>query len=59
MFLHQSWQPGERFFERLDLVITNMILPKMTGIDLYQEILKIRLGIPIVLSSGIRESDMD
>ena len=45
--------------QRFDLVITDMTLPKMTGIELSREILKIRPGIPIVLCSGIREPDTE
>jgi PAS domain S-box-containing protein len=40
---------------RFDLVITDMTMPKMTGIDLSREILKIRTEIPILLCSGINE----
>jgi PAS domain S-box-containing protein len=42
--------------QRFDLVITDMTLPKMTGIVLARKILKICPDIPIVLCSGIRES---
>jgi len=42
-----------------DLVVTDMTLPKMTGIDLAREILRIRPGIPIILCSGIRESETE
>jgi len=42
--------------ERYDLVITDMTLPKMTGIDLSREILQIRPDMPVILCSGIRES---
>jgi PAS domain S-box-containing protein len=42
--------------ERFDLVITDMTLPKMTGLDLSREMLQIRPDLPIVLCSGIRES---
>jgi PAS domain S-box-containing protein len=45
--------------ERFDLVITDMTIPKMTGIDLSREILRVRPDIPIVLCSGIRESDTE
>jgi CheY-like chemotaxis protein len=41
---------------RFDLVITDMTLPKMTGIDLSREIMQIRPDIPIILCSGIREA---
>ena len=42
-----------------DLVITDMTLPKMTGIELSREIMRIRPDIPIILCSGIRESDTE
>ena len=41
--------------QRFDLVITDMTLPKITGIDLSREMLKIRPDIPIILCSGIKE----
>jgi len=44
---------------RFDLVITDMTMPKMTGIDLAREILKIRPDIPIILCSGLSESDTE
>ena len=44
---------------RFDLIITDMTLPKMTGIVLSREILKIRPDIPIILCSGIKESDTE
>ncbi|MFZ4440339.1 MAG: response regulator [Syntrophales bacterium] len=42
-----------------DLVITDMTLPKMTGIELSREVMRIRPDIPIILCSGIRESDTE
>ena len=41
--------------QRFDLVITDMTLPKMTGIDLSRKLLQIRPDIPIILCSGIKE----
>jgi len=38
-----------------DAVITDMTMPNMTGMDLSQEILKIRPDIPIILSTGFSE----
>ncbi|MCM2283984.1 MAG: PAS domain S-box protein [Desulfobacula sp.] len=38
--------------QAVDLVITDMIMPKMTGDRLAVELLKIRPGLPIVLSTG-------
>jgi len=37
---------------RFDLVITDMTMPKMTGIELARELLNIRPNIPIILCSG-------
>jgi signal transduction histidine kinase/CheY-like chemotaxis protein len=45
--------------QRFDLVITDMTLPKMTGIDLSREILKIRPDIPIILCSGFNEPETE
>ena len=45
--------------EAFDLVMTDMTLPKMTGIELSREILQIRPDIPIILWSGIREADTE
>ena len=40
---------------QFDLVITDMTMPKMTGDQLVQEILKIRPDMPIVLNTGFNE----
>jgi CheY-like chemotaxis protein len=45
--------------QRFDLVITDMTLPKITGIDLSRDILKIRPDIPIILCSGIKDPDTE
>jgi DNA-binding NarL/FixJ family response regulator len=45
--------------DSFDLVITDMTLPKMTGIDLSRELLKIRPNIPIILCSGIKDPDTE
>jgi PAS domain S-box-containing protein len=44
---------------RFDLVITDMTLPKMTGIDLTRQILQIRPGMPVILCSGLRDPDTE
>jgi PAS domain S-box-containing protein len=41
--------------DRFDLVVTDLTMPKMTGIDLAQKILEIRPDIPIVLCTGFSE----
>ena len=40
---------------QFDLVITDMTMPKMTGDQLVQEILKIRPDMPIILNTGFNE----
>ena len=45
--------------QRFDLIITDMTLPKMTGIDLSRKLLQIRPDIPIILCSGIKEPDTE
>ncbi len=41
--------------ERFDLVITDMTMPSMTGIDLAGEIMRIRPNLPIILCTGFSE----
>jgi PAS domain S-box-containing protein len=41
--------------DRFDLVLTDVTMPKMTGIALSKEVLKIRKDIPIVLMTGFSE----
>jgi PAS domain S-box-containing protein len=40
---------------RFDLVITDLTMPKMTGIELAKELSSIRPGIPIILCSGVSQ----
>lgn len=40
---------------QFDLVITDMTMPKMTGDQLVQEILKIRPDVPVILNTGFNE----
>ena len=42
--------------ERFDLVITDMTMPNMTGVQLADEILKVRPDIPIILCTGYSEA---
>lgn len=41
---------------RFDLVITDMTMPNMTGIELAQEIIRIRPGLPVILCTGFSEA---
>ncbi len=38
--------------DNFDLVVTDMIMPKMSGLDLSEKILQVRSNIPIVLCTG-------
>jgi len=42
--------------DRFDLVITDMTMPILTGIDLVREIKRIRPGMPVILCSGFNET---
>ena len=42
--------------ESFDLVITDLTMPHMTGLDLSKEILKIRANTPIILCTGFSEA---
>jgi len=42
--------------DRFDLVITDQTMPRMTGINLAGEILKIRPDIPLILCTGYSET---
>jgi len=42
--------------DQFDLVITDMTMPKMTGDQLVQKILKIRPDMPIILNTGFNET---
>jgi two-component system cell cycle sensor histidine kinase/response regulator CckA len=42
--------------ERFDLVITDMTMPNMTGIELARELMCIRPGIPVILCTGFSEA---
>jgi DNA-binding response OmpR family regulator len=42
--------------DRFDIVITDQTMPGMTGMELAEEVLKIRPEIPIIVCTGLRES---
>jgi PAS domain S-box-containing protein len=42
--------------DRFDLVITDQTMPRMTGIELAQEMLRIRPEVPIILCTGFSEA---
>jgi CheY-like chemotaxis protein len=44
------------FPEKFDLVVTDMTMPNMTGIDLAQKILRIKPEMPIILCTGFSET---
>jgi PAS domain S-box-containing protein len=42
--------------DRFDLVITDMTMPNITGIELARELMRIRPGIPVILCTGYGEA---
>lgn len=45
--------------EKFDLVITDNVMPKMSGTELSREILKIRSDMPVIMMSGTLPKDED
>jgi len=41
--------------ESYDLVITDLTMPTMTGLDLSREILRVRSDVPIIMCTGFSE----
>jgi two-component system NtrC family sensor kinase len=41
--------------DRFDVVFTDVVMPRMTGIDLAQEIRRRNLDVPVVLTSGFSQ----
>ncbi len=41
--------------DRFDLIITDQIMPDMTGTELIEEVMKLRDDIPVILTSGFSE----
>jgi CheY-like chemotaxis protein len=44
--------------DRFDAVVTDQTMPKMTGIELAEALVRIRASIPIVLTTGFAEADV-
>ena len=42
--------------DRFDLVITDMTMPNMTGLELAKEIIRTRPGLPVILCTGFSET---
>ncbi len=40
---------------QFDLVITDMTMPRMTGVEVFQNIMTIRIDLPVILCSGFSE----
>ena len=52
----EALQEFEKNPHRFDLIITDMTMPKMTGLELSTKILNIRKDMPIILSTGYYEN---
>jgi CheY-like chemotaxis protein len=55
----QALETFRRHPDRFDLVITDMTMPQMTGVELARNLLDIRPNIPIVLCTGFNEGLSD
>ncbi len=44
--------------EKIDLVITDYSMPKMTGVDFAKEVMRLKPGIPIILVTGFAEGSI-
>ena len=44
--------------DRFDLVIADVIMPDLTGLELAEAIMKLRPGVPVILCSGFGDPDM-
>ena len=58
--VNESSQALELFKENpfgFDLVITDQTMPELTGVELAQQITSIRVGTPIILLTGYRNSE--
>jgi CheY-like chemotaxis protein len=42
--------------DRYDLVITDLTMPRITGVDLARELLRIRPDIPVILCTGFSQA---
>jgi two-component system, cell cycle sensor histidine kinase and response regulator CckA len=51
----QAWEAYKKDPEGFDLLITDMTMPQMTGVELSKNILSLRPDIPIILCSGFSE----
>ena len=42
--------------DRFDLLVTDMTMPGMTGVDLAEEVMKMRPDFPVILCTGFSEN---
>ncbi len=52
----QAWQEIQRQPDKVDLVITDMTMPFMTGMELVSKVREIRPDIPVILCTGYNEN---
>ncbi len=55
----EAFQLFHKMPDGFDLIITDLMMPDMTGLELSKKILDIRKDIPIILSSGYSENILD
>lgn len=51
----EAWNMFNKMSDVLDIVITDMAMPQMTGVELYRKIRAVRKDIPVLLCTGYSE----
>lgn len=51
----EAWQVFKAHPDRFDLIITDMTMPHMSGIELATKIMKLRQDVPVILCTGFSE----
>ena len=52
----QAWEHLKQDIQKYDAIITDMTMPKMTGLELGYEIHALRPDLPILLTTGFSET---
>jgi CheY-like chemotaxis protein len=53
----EALELARRLEEKLDLVLTDMVMPDMGGVELVERLLEVRPGLRVVYMSGYAEGD--
>ena len=50
-----AWQTISTFFQEIDLLITDLTMPGLTGIELFRKVRAVRSDLPVILCTGYNE----